>query len=69
MELKDQKKELLNMEFDTRRQRQSDMVEFINRFMQERTIKDVRASQSLGTIIAGPKKTAFVKTVYKPVPL
>jgi hypothetical protein len=41
MELKDQKRELLKMEFDTRKQRKSDMVEFINRFMHERTIQEV----------------------------
>jgi len=48
------------------------MVEFINKFMQERTIqeKNPRGSMSsgkIGEISGGPKKAAFVKTVYKPV--
>ena len=71
MELKDQKRELLNMEFDTRRQRQSDMVQFINKFMQERTINDMkpRGSHSQGILGGGPSKVSFVKTVYKQVPI
>jgi hypothetical protein len=72
MDLKDQKRELLRMEFDTRRQRQSEMVQFINKFMHDRTIQDSNSrlpefSGLIGEVCGGPKKAAFVKTVYKPV--
>ena len=62
MDLKSQKRELMNMEFDAKHQRQSEMVEFINKFMYERAGSTVEIEEAK----AKPK---FVKTVYKPVPL